>query len=306
MRLKMPLRVMRLKCKSIFLFLFVNFFICKGFSQPYIDILNTSYQSVKSNYKDTLGTQTNNSNFLNVFIPVKMDTQNYFIARFYGEEIRTTVSSSVFEKQKGKFNTGLLALGWQYETKSKKWKHMLLAMPKLSSDFKTKVNSKDFQLGGYYLSTWKVKDNLKLKFGLYYNGEPWGSFFTPIISADWKVSKRFYMYGLIPTNYRFEYQIVMNKLFGGLAYKSYTRSYRLSKNENYDYVRNNEMNLKLFLEYYIAKKFVLFGEAGRMIYKGPQRFVQDSKIKANQVLYSATNPNFFFNVGLAYRIRFEF
>jgi hypothetical protein len=54
------------------------------------------------------------------------------------------------------------------------------------------------------------------------------------------------MYGILPTSYKVEFNILKNKLYTGLNLKYFTRSFRLSKNNNYDYVRYDEAQVKLF------------------------------------------------------------
>jgi Domain of unknown function (DUF6268) len=202
----------------------------------------------------------------------------------------------------------LLPLGLQHETKNKKWKLLGLVMPKISSDLVDALSTKyDFQMGGYAMATYAKSQNLKIKFGLFYNREYFGNFFIPLAAVDWKVCRWFQMYGILPNNYRFEFAAIQKKLYTGLAFKSYTRSYRLSDAYNHDYVRNNEMQLKLFVDIYFAKRFVLFGEFGRTIGYSPLVYKPGTKDRSlSAPAYFPINDAFFFNAGIAYRIRFDF
>jgi hypothetical protein len=287
-------------------------------AQPFVDIINTSYQSLSTAYKDSLhAPNRTDQNFLNLTIPVRLDSQNTIIARFYGERLYTNFPSGALMPvglaatliKDYTLYSALLPIGLQHETADKKWKVLGLAMPKISSDFKDQFNaSYDFQMGGYAMATYSRTKNLSLKFGLFYNREAFGNFFIPIGAVDWKVCKWFQMYGVLPNNYRFEFALLQKKLYAGLAFKSYTRSYRLNSGYGHDYVRNNEMQLKLFVDVYLAKKFVLFGEFGRTIGYSPlvYKFNTPKERSLSAPQYFPINDAFFFNVGVAYRIRFDF
>src|SRR6187551_1644390 len=71
--------------------IFFALVLTKGFSQPFVDILNTSFQSLGTTYKDSSNIKNRTSNYyLNITIPVKIDSQNTVIARFYGENLYST------------------------------------------------------------------------------------------------------------------------------------------------------------------------------------------------------------------------
>lgn len=286
------------------------------FSQPFVDILNTSFQSLQTTYKNDSVLKTNRTDnfFLNITIPIKIDSQNTIIARFYGEQLRSTVTqydpSWYSPTSEGVLSSALLPIGLQHETKNKKWKILGLAMPKFSGQFNP-ANNKEFQMGGYAMATWVKSDKFKVKFGLFYNREFFGNFFIPIFAIDWKVNNRFQMYGILPNFYRLEYAVIPKFLYAGLGFKSYTRSYHVNVNDVYAtgdfYVRHNEMQAKAFVDIYLAKKFVLYGEFGRTIGYSPKLYVSGTKdLAAYPGVYSPIKDAFFFNVGIAYRIRFDF
>jgi hypothetical protein len=278
----------------------------KGVSQPYVDVINTSAQSLQSNYKDALNSKNTTTNyFLNLTIPLVLDSQNTIIIRFYGENLRTTIKNDLFTQTNNLYST-LLPIGLQHETKNKKWKFMGLVMPKLSSDFKAKISSYDLQVGGYGLATYAINKKLRIKAGLFYNKEFFGNFFVPLFAIDWDATDRLKLYGVLPTTYRIEYAVVKQKIYTGLAFKSYTRSYRLNDG-NHDYVKNAELQARAFIDVYIKKKFVLFAEFGRTIGYSPLAYLYQTKTEAQYIpIYTKIQDAFFFNVGLALRIRSDF
>jgi hypothetical protein len=286
-------------------------------AQPFVDLINTSYQSLNTAYNDSLKNPNRTDNYyLNLTVPVKLDSQNTIIARFYGEKLQTFFSHrqgsyppAYSETADADYSlySALLPIGLQHETKSRKWKFLGLAMPKLSSDFRDQVNSYDFQMGGYAMATYVRSQDFRIKFGLFYNREAFGNFFIPIAAVDWKVCRWFQMYGVLPNNYRLEFALWQKKLYAGLAFKSYTRSYRLSSAYGHDYVRHNEMQVKSFVDVYLAKKFVLFAEFGRTIGYSPLAYTYNTReLSTLAPQYKAISDAFFLNAGLAYRIRFDF
>jgi hypothetical protein len=287
-------------------------FLQKGVSQPFVDIINTSYQSLSTVYKDSSKTRnTTNNYFLNLTVPIKIDSQNTLIVRFYGENLYSAakISDASFSFN---LSSALLPIGLQHETKSKKWKYMGLVMPKLSGHLREETTGKDFQLGGYGLVTYKRSDKLSFKLGLFYNKEFFGNFFMPLAGVDWRINERLQLYGVLPTNYRLEYAIARQKLYTGFAFQSYTRSYHIDlknglKDSSNVYVKNVEIKAKLFIDYYVTKRFVLFVDFGRTINYSPKLYWSGTRDEVKGfTLYSPIKDAFFFNAGLAYRIRFDF
>lgn len=286
-----------------------------GICQPFVDIINTSYQSLQTKYSDTLlGKNKTDNVFLNITVPIKIDSQNTVIVRFYGERLFSqSIDYSPSQYSPLTFsvlNSTLLPIGLQHETKSKKWKFIGLAMPKFSGQFNP-ISKQEFQMGGYAMATWVKSDKFKVKFGLFYNREFFGDFFIPVFAIDWKVSSRFQMYGTLPNFYRFEYAVIPKFLYAGIGFKSYTRTYHLYINDPYYsgdfYVRNNEIQVKAFVDLYLNKRFVFYGEFGRTINYSPKMYLTGTKDLATYPgVYSPIKDAFFFNVGIAYRIRFDF
>jgi hypothetical protein len=297
-------------------------FLCAGISgriaaQPYADLASFNYQSVRTEYADTFKGANKVDNYaINLMAPIKLDSQNMLIIRWFGEILNTstivranddvpfagvTANNDVLYSHS--FYASILPIGLQHETKDKKWKYLLLAMPKIAGTYGEKITSYNFQPGGYALVTRKVNENLSVKGGLFYNREFFGNFFVPIVSVDWKVNNRFRMYGTFPTFYKFEFKPTGKNVFLGLAYKSYTRSFLLA-DSTHSYVKMNDMSLKLFLDVYIKKRLYLFAEVGRMISYGIRDYSYHTKTEiTSSVLYRKDKMPVFFNCGLAYRIR---
>ncbi len=291
--------------KHLIYFLFFSLFASASVAQPFADILNFNCQTFSSNYKNAPALKNKTDDyFLNFFIPKEFKNGNTLLLRLNSELVSSTLTPD--SSYSSKLYSVSLPLGMQLVWKNKKWKTVIMALPKLASNFKGAINSNDFQIGGIFLQNYQYSETLKIKVGLYYNREAFGNFFMPIIGLDWKVNDRLYLYGNMPNMYRIEYALKKNRLYGGFGFRSLTRSFRLSKSDSYDYVRYNELQLKLFLDYFIAKKVLLFAEVGYSLGKNPLQFTYNTKNETFlNPIYTPMKPYPIFNAGLAYRIRFD-
>jgi len=290
---------------TIVLFFLLALFANRSFAQPYVDVLSFNCQTFSSTYNDN--TQWKNKTddyFLNFFLPKKFKNGNVLLMRFSSEMLNSTITPD--SSYTSKVYNFCLPLGFQFLSKNKKWKTVLLGIPKIASDFKGVVNKYDYQYGGVFLENYEYSEKFKIKAGLYYNREAFGNFFIPLIGVDWKVNDRINLYGIMPTSYKIEYAILKNKLYSGLNFKSLTRSFRLSQKQNFDYVRYNEIQLKLFVEYFVYKKVLIFGELGYSLGKNPLQYMYNTKDETfRNPVYTPSNNGLVFNIGLAYRIRLD-
>jgi hypothetical protein len=275
-------------------------FVTFGFAQPHTDIASFTYQYFASNYKsDTSLKNQTNQYTLNVFLPKEFKNGNVFLLRINTEVLHSTVSNL---DESATLSSVSLPIGMQFASKSKKWKTIIMAIPKIASNFESAITSKDFQLGALLLENYSPNSNLKLKAGLYFNNEAFGPFFVPLLGIDWKASERLHMFGILPTNYKIEYKVVKGKWYTGLDFKSLIRSFHLT--ESQEYVRFDEIVLKLFAECYVYKNVVLSSQIGYSFGKNPIQYslLTDEESNAN-VLYSLTNNYPLFNFGISYRLR---
>ena len=279
---------------SLFLtvLLFMTLACCKA--QPFADLVSVNFQNFSSTYKNDENKKNRTEDyFFNLFLPKEFKNGNAFLTRLNTSSIPIIIISQ-------------LPIGFMLVTANKKWKTIVIAVPKVASDFKDKISTTDFQMGGIFLQNYSCNDRLKLKAGLYYNREAFGNFFVPLAGLDWKVTDRINLYGILPTSYKIEFILIRDKLYSGLNFKSVTRSFRLSMVQNHDYVRYDEMQLKIFLDYFLYKKILLFGEIGYAIGKTPLQYLSGTKknTEKNQV-YTPLKNGLVLNIGIAYRMRFD-
>lgn len=291
--------------------LIVTLFIlsaAKTFAQPFADILNFNYQTFSSNYKDSTQWKNKTDNyFLNLFLPKNFKNGNTLLVRLNSEHLSSTITpDSSYSSQLSSIS---MPVGMKLVSKNKKWETVVLVIPKIASDFKDKLDSYDFQYGGIFLEHFVPNDKVKIKAGLYYNREAFGNLFVPLVGVDWKVNDRINLYGVLPTNYKVEFNLVRNKLYTGVNLKFFTRSFRLSQAQNYDYVRYDESQVKVFVDYFVVPKVLLFAELGYSVGKSPwqHKYGTNNKKEAyyGNPLYTPIKNYPIISVGLAYRVRFD-
>lgn len=279
----------------------------KLIAQPFADILSYNYQTFSASYKDsTKQKNKTDDHFLNFFLPKVFKNGNTFLVRLNTEMLNSTISP---DSSYSSALSGIsLPVGMKFVSKNKKWETIVLAVPKIASDFKDKIDEQDFQYGGIFLEHFVPNDHLKIKAGLYYNREAFGNFFVPLVGVDWRVNSRINLYGILPTNYKVEFNIVKNKLYTGLNLKYFTRSFRLSKTDNNDYVRYNEGQVKLFVDYFVVPKVLVFAEVGYTINENPLQHAyntDDNKITFVNPVYTTLKNYPIISFGIAYRIRMD-
>ena len=290
--------------RNILVLIFV-IFSAKMTAQPFADILSFNCQTYSSNYKDSAHWKNKTDDyFLNFFLPKQFKNGNTLLIRLNTEMLNATISPD--SSYSSRLSSMSLPFGMKFVSKNKKWETVAMVVPKVASDFKGKVDNYDYQLGGIFIENYVANPNLKIKAGLYYNREAFGNFFVPLVGVDWRVNSRINLYGILPTNYKVEFNLIKNRLYTGLNFKSFTRSFRLSSKDKYDYVRYNEMQVKLFVDCFVAHKILVFGEVGYSIGKSPWQYTYNTKdITYVNPVFTPLKSYTVFNIGIAYRVRMD-
>ena len=274
-----------------------------GSAQPFVDIANFNYQNFTGTNKSNPSINNNTEDYsFSVFLPKEFKSGNTLLFRINGELIQSSTSPRI--TQATRVSSISVALGYQWLSENKKWKSVLMGIPKVASDFNSSIGNNDFQYGMLFIQNYKWNSKVQLKVGLYYNKEAFGNFFVPLVGLDWNASDRWQFFGLLPTNYKIEYAIAKKKWYTGVNFKAFTRSFQLSQEQNNDYIRFDEIVLKGFLEYYCASNIVAYVEIGRSFGK----FLLQYKSNSEDLSYSSPNytpiGNYVpFSIGFAYRIR---
>lgn len=294
-----------MKRNILLIFTLIILFSAKIFAQPFADILSFNCQTFSSNYNDSSHWKNKTDDyFFNLFFPKQFKNGNALLIRLNSELLNSTIKPD--SSYSSRLSSVSIPLGMKFVSKNKKWETVTLVIPKVASDFTSKINTYDYQLGGIFIENYVVNPNLKIKAGLYYNREAFGDFYVPLVGVDWKLNDKINFYGILPTNYKVEFNLITNKLYSGLNFKSFTRSFRLSANDNKDYVRYDEMQVKFFVDCFVAPKILVFGEVGYSIGKSPWQYKYNTKdVAAAPPLFTAIKSYPTFNIGVAYRVRLD-
>ncbi|MFA9220997.1 MAG: hypothetical protein ACEQSL_07410 [Sediminibacterium sp.] len=243
--------------KIIFVALSVFFIHLTTHAQYFVDIFSFNRQA----YNIPSGAQTSDL-FVNAFIPKVLKNGNTLFVRAGYEKL--DLKNDTLSAQYSSFT---LPVGMQVQLKNPKVKFSGLIVPRIAAADLGDSFSEIFQLGVFSLFTVTESDKFRYKFGLYYNRDFFGNFFVPLVGVDWKVSDRFSLFGTLPQSFKASYAIVPSRVNAGLAFRSLTRSFR-GEDLN-TFVRYNELQLKMFFDFYITKKNVVFVEGGYFLGKTP-------------------------------------
>ena len=206
----------------------------KGLSQPFVDLLNIRFQYFPPvSYSSKAAKMDIREMTYGLTLPFQFKNKNAIITGISYDQLRFGYSDT--SENKNLYGVNLL-VGYLHYLKVDKWKVLIMALPKLSSDHLFH-HAKEYQQGGVVLFTYKRKANLAYRLGLYYNSEFFGHFFMPLLGLEWKPFERVYFYGVFPNNLNLEYK-ARNKLYLGLSYSNLTQSYRIQENDSY--IRNGD------------------------------------------------------------------
>ncbi len=274
-----------------------------AFSQPYVDLASVTYQTFSAPYKTpSFGTNKTDLLGVNLLLPKPLKSGNTILCRIVAENIHSEIISN--NPSSSQLSSFSVAFGYQWWSSNQHWKTILMGIPKWASDLKDPITAKDWQYGALAITKYQLNAKVHLKAGLYYNREAFGNFFIPLLGIDWKASERLNFYGILPSNYTVEYQFIPKKGYAGVAFTAPTRSFHLSKSQQEDYVRIDEVTAKFFANYELWNHLVLIGEVGYSLGKSPLQYTTATdRLSQQNPIYTPLKRYPVFGIGLAYRIR---
>ena len=149
------------------------------------------------------------------------------------------------------------------------------------------------------LAIYQKNENLKYKFGTYYNSEYFGFFMIPLLGIDWNISDRLNLFGVLPGSMNLEYKL-FKPLYTGIAFRSITNSFRTNGT---GYFKIQDNHLKIFADLYITKHLVFTMEVGHSILrKYSLGTYSDIWKKEFDIDYK---DGFVYKAGLSWRIRLD-
>jgi hypothetical protein len=275
--------------------------------QPFVDPVNLRYQKFPAvRYVENEDSKMSISQFTaNINIPIELKSKEVIIAGGTFDHYKFT-SAGPGVTQNTFLYAANIQLGYLHNWKGGKWKTMLVALPKISSD-QFYLSKDAFQMGAVIVFTKIKSGKFRYKFGLYYNREFFGNFFMPLAGLEWKVNKRINIYGILPGAMNFEYKL-NKKLYAGLSWQSITASYRVHRDSEKYFVRNGDRfwghnQIRSFVNYHLTGNVLLFVEAGFTLHRKFQLYRNNEVIP--DPIFSATHNGLLFNGGLAFRVRLD-
>ncbi|MFM7078572.1 MAG: hypothetical protein ACKOYC_02150 [Bacteroidota bacterium] len=148
-----------------------------------------------------------------------------------------------------------------------------------------------WQIGGMLIGGKRLSSTFFLRAGAYVKQEFFGFYFLPLVGCDWKISERWRLFGLMPSNMRLQHQL-NEKLNVGMSFRSFSTSFRKPSG---GYVKVFDNHVFAYGDLKVASKVVLVLEAG---YSGMRR-VSDWEPGLEFVTDS---PGPLFKLGLFYRV----
>ena len=284
-------------CFSKFLFTITLFIIRLHLSaQPYFDVLNIQFINSPDRNLANKTSSPSAIQYLSVQtgLPVKMN-QNFIVFNPFYESYRLKLTGE--QNNSLTFYSVGLPVTYLKQWKTEKWKTAFVLIPRINSDFE-KISSNNYQYGGAAVAIYEKKENLKYKFGVYYNSEFFGPFIIPLLGIDWNINARTNLFGLLPGNLTLEYKI-SSTLYGGINFKSITNTYRFTTiNENNYYLKIADNYLKIFLDYYPMKNIAVTVEAGHTAFRKYSTGIGDELTHLKQL-----KDGTLLKAGISYRIR---
>jgi hypothetical protein len=275
--------------RSLLFALFITIAL-KGFTQPYVDPFHIRYTSA---FKSSSGSGTPFSHlYIGPDFPLKLRNNGFFVISPVYEQ--WNIDSASEKSYLPQVKSVALALSAVIPLDKAHWFLTVSAIPRINGEKLNLDNS--FQIGGVLLATYKKKETLKYKFGVYANREFFGLFIIPLAGIDWRIDERNNLFGVLPGRLTFEHRL-SSRFYTGGTFRAITNSYRLA---NGNYLRIDDNQLSSFLDCYITKHLVVTGEAGYGIMRELKTGKEYNKHYLKDLKWA---EGFFIKLAASYRIR---
>lgn len=257
--------------------------------QPYVDPLQIRYMSAGES-KHPVATPFSHL-WAGSDVPIRLKNEMNILLSPYYEQ--WSIDSADQENIYPRVKSIALPVGVIIPFKNSKWTMTLMGLAKTNGEELFADNT--YQYGGIGMAGYRVKEGQKFRLGVYANKEFFGWFIIPLVGVDWKLSERDYLFGVLPGRLTFEHKI-NERFYSGATFRAPTTSYRLSNGE---YLRLDDQQLSLFIDYYFSKHFCVTLEPGFGIYRQLRTGIEERKYITD--IKWGDGP--FIKLSAAYRIR---
>tara|TARA_R110001592_G_C13139864_1_gene747246 strand:+ start:775 stop:1644 length:870 start_codon:yes stop_codon:yes gene_type:complete len=247
-----------------------------SFSQNYVDLAKFSYSATPENtLKDdtlNLNSKTQLIDFgLDLTAPIVLKNKNVFITGIVYEQTNLLTDGT-----NNLIYTINPKLGYK-TIHSESFSSTLILLPKLSSDLKN-INGKHIQIGGLALFEKIKTNNLKYKFGVYYNQELFGPFVVPLFGFYYKSeNQKFEANFTLPVYASLNYKL-NSWLNSGLSFNSFLKSFYVGKIQNQYLVKTSNEIFALLQVYSKSTHLVLEPQVGYSIDRSYRAYDSSDKV----------------------------
>lgn len=258
-------------------------------SQPYIDPFQVHYLSAFNNQEAAVSTFSHL--WLASNLPIELKENTYLVLSPAYEQWRFDLATA--EADYPTLHGLSLPVALITPFGESRWSMTL--MPVLRTNGEELFGKETFQVGAIALAAYARTPTLKFSFGAYVNAEFFGLFTVPLVGVDWRIDDRNYLFGVLPSYLTFEHRWT-DRWYGGLLFRSPMNSYRLTNGE---YIRLNDIQPALFLDYYLTEHLCLRLETGYGMFRQLRTGVDDR----NYLTEVDWGDGVFFRLSAGYRVR---
>lgn len=223
-------------------------------------------------------------------LPVKLKENSYIILSPTYEQWQ--IDSADKKEIYPKVHSFSFPVSYVMPFQNSKWSFTIVGVPRWNG--KELFAKNTFQLGGAALAIYALRPYQKFRLGMYVNSELFGLFIIPLAGVDWRMDDKNYLFGNLPGRLTYEHQW-SDKLYGGATFRSITNSYRLSE----QYLRLEDNQVSLYLDYYLIKNVCITMEPGYGLF----RKIRTGIHKKDYLTDIEWGDGVFIKVSGSYRIR---
>jgi len=220
-------------------------------AQPYFDVAGIQYwQSPASYHSDTVGEDCLVASFS---VPIKLGSSTTMLAGIKYDSRKLLEAAW----QTSRLSALTVPITCVFQSSDSSRSLTVSCINRLSY-----VGSLDFdqtwQLGGALIMGKRISSNLLLRAGAYVNQEFFGFYFLPLVGCDWRISSRWRLFGLMPSNIRLQHRL-NEKMNIGMSFRSFSNSFR---KDSGGYVKVFDNQLFAYWDVQVLPKTVFVVEAG--------------------------------------------
>ncbi len=247
-------------------------------AQNYLDLVKLRYESTPpTNYEGVDEGQSQiNEFFLDLTAPIELNDRYAIITGFIGESLSSQFKPDDPHITRVYATTLKVGLNVKYNNR---FSVQYVLLPKIASDF---IGGGNIQLGGVVLAKYARSNELKWKYGLYYNSELFGPFFVPLLGVYYhRAGSRWEFDLTLPLSANADYRL-SDHWSAGAHFGTFVRTYNLNQSpfiENSGYLQKNGQELFLYGRWKPLRSLIL--EAGVGFTVGRRYEIYDDQDKVH-------------------------